>query len=136
VYESRYVKTKETLMRKVIKHDDVEYNVDKLIAIKSQGVTLQTDNINCKIDGSVVIEDISKPIAIKDGNGLLILIDTLKRDQIKFEVVLLSKHILKKARTDLPEIDLQSSQFNSGYRAPGINQTYRRPNHQFQDRNW
>lgn len=129
-------------MRKVIKHDDVEYSVDKLIAIKSQGVTLQTDNINCRVDSNVVVEDISKPIAIKDGNGLLILIDTVKRNQVKFEVVLLSKHILKKARTDLPEVDLQSIQLNNGYRTPGMNQnngsnkTYRRPNYPFQDRNW
>jgi hypothetical protein len=116
-------------MENVIKHEGVEYNLDRLKAVMSQGVTVQTDTTICKVaQVCKVSNDISKTIAVKEGGNALIIIDAACRDKsiFEFEVVLLSKHILKKAKIDQTSFDFQSPYVNSGYRTPDVNYTKRR----------
>lgn len=90
----------------IIKHLGVEYSVNALIAIKGQGTSIRTNEDECSVTSSTIISvHATKPIVIKEDGHLIILIDTVDiRSKRTFDAMLLSKHIMKKAKIEPPKI--------------------------------
>jgi hypothetical protein len=87
-------------MAKILKHGGVEYDIDVLVKIKGQGTIVKSNSLECIADTSTIVSaDIQKPLVVKQGDKFLILIDTTHpRSERSFPVILISKHILKKAK--------------------------------------
>jgi hypothetical protein len=102
-----YEKGESNLMTKILKHAGVEYDLDLLVTIKGQGTTIKSNSEECIADTSTIVSaDIQKPLVVKQGNKFLILVDTAHpRSERSFQVTLISKHILKKAKIEVKPID-------------------------------
>lgn len=94
-------------MKKTIFFNTTEYNVEKLIYVRNQGIKLDTELIYCIFDNDTVTSDkINIPIVAKtlingeDKLYVLIKPDHYQ-DKKNLQVSLLSKHILKKAAVEL-----------------------------------
>ena len=89
-------------MTKTLKHAGVEYDLDKLIKIKGEGVSIKISDKDCITDSSTLISaDTKVPIVIKREGVLLILVDTARiSDGKTFTVSLISKHTLKKCKIE------------------------------------
>jgi hypothetical protein len=87
-------------MQKTLKHGGVEYDTNLLVSIKGQGTNIRIATSECVSNASTIVSsDIKKPILVNHEGTLLILIDTAEvRGNKSFDAVLLSKHILKKAK--------------------------------------
>jgi hypothetical protein len=87
-------------MQPTIKHAGVEYSTDLLVAVKGQGTIVKTNEAECIASTSTLMcSTIDKPIVVKSGSTLVILLDSIQpRHKSNFAVTLLSKHILKKAK--------------------------------------
>lgn len=94
-------------MTKILKHAGVEYSVDQLVAIKGQGINVKTNSEECIADsGTIISADIKKPLVMKQDKRLLILVDSsYPRSERGFEVTLISKHLLKKAKIEEKQVD-------------------------------
>ena len=92
-------------MIKILKRAGIEYNVDQLIAIKGQGINVKTNTAECIADaGTIISADIKKPLVVKQGDQFLILVDSSHpRSERSFEVTLISKHLLKRARIEVEQ---------------------------------
>lgn len=92
-------------MSKTLSHGGVEYNIDLLLSIKGQGTNIRVKQTECVTSDNVIIDDtIKKPILVNTNGQLTVIIDTpFQRNEKPFDAVLLSKHILKKAKVVVPE---------------------------------
>lgn len=89
-------------MTKILKHAGVEYDFDKIIKIKGEGVLIKISEKDCASDSSTLISaDTNVPIVIKREGILVVLIDTVRvADGKPFTVSLISKHTLKKCKIE------------------------------------
>lgn len=87
-------------MTKNFKHAGVEYNSDQLIFVKGQCAIIKTNAEECFANADTIISaDIKRPLVVRQDKKFLILIDTAHpRNDRNFEVILISKHVLKKTK--------------------------------------
>lgn len=119
-------------MRKTFNFHNVDHDVEHLISIHKQGVPVQHKRSVSgliKIDDKTIVSDkVEDPVVVKDGEGLYMLIKPEGFvDTPLYRAVLLSKHILKKARTDIlyppaPRVvENRPYENNPNYRNNGFN---------------
>lgn len=87
-------------MQKTLTHGGIKYDTRLLVSIKGQGTNVRITSSECVSNSSTIVSsEIKKPILVNHEGTLLILVDVAEtRGNGSFDAVLLSKHILKKAR--------------------------------------
>lgn len=122
-----YVKQgKNKYMKTTIKFNDTDYVIDKLLILKNQGTTIDTDIDSCERVPEMIISDkIARPIVVFLHDRLLMVAkpNNMGDDVKNFSATLLSKHTLKKAKVQpLPEPAIR---LHSDYRSHSHNDSIR-----------